>query len=137
MTYDTEELEKLSLEAIEKNNLVTVSEVFAYLPIQSRATFYNHGLDKLDTIKEALTNNKINIKVDLRKKWYDSDNATLQLALMKLVSEDEDRRKLSQSYHDHTTDGESINKDAVDVSKLSTDELLEYKKLNAKLRGSQ
>lgn len=136
MAYEKDELEKLSLEAIKEHNLVSISEVVSYLPIQSRATFYNHELDKLDSIKEALSESKIHTKVELRTKWRNSDNATLQLALMKLISEDDERKKLSQSYYDHTTDGEAINKENIDVSKLTTEELLEYKKLNAKLRSS-
>jgi hypothetical protein len=34
----------------------------------------------------------------MRKKWYDSDNATLQMALMKLLSSQEEHRKLSQQF---------------------------------------
>jgi hypothetical protein len=74
-----------------------------------RATFYNLGLDKLDTIKDALEQNKIETKNSMRAKWYKSDNATLQIALMKLISSDEERRKMSQNYNEITgIDGEDI-----------------------------
>lgn len=110
MAYTKDELEELSLEAIEEHNLVDFKEISLFIPC-CRATLYNHELDKLDTIKEALNNSRVSTKVYLRKKWRDSDNATLQLALMKLISDDEDRQKLSQSYQnvDHTSKGETIN----------------------------
>jgi hypothetical protein len=74
-----------------------------------RATFYNLGLDKLDTIKDALEQNKIETKNSMRAKWYKSDNATLQIALMKLISSDEERRKMSQNYNEMSgRDGEEL-----------------------------
>ncbi|MCH7535296.1 MAG: hypothetical protein IH948_06060 [Bacteroidetes bacterium] len=101
MAYKTKDLEKRALKAITEKELVFIEDVICYLPC-NRATFYNHELDKLDTLKEALQKNKTDIKVSLRSKWYKSDNATLQLALMKLVSTDEERRKLSVNYNEHT-----------------------------------
>ena len=44
----------------------------------------------------------------MRKKWYDSDNATMQMALYKLCSTDVEHRKLQQNYSDITTKGEKI-----------------------------
>jgi hypothetical protein len=55
-------------------------------------------LDKLDSIKTALTQVKTNLKVSMRSKWFRSENPTLQLALMKLVSSDEELRKLSMQH---------------------------------------
>ena len=55
----------------------------------------NHELEKLETIKEALLKVKTDIKVSMRSKWYKSQNATLQMGLMKLLSNDEELRKLS------------------------------------------
>ena len=89
MAYDTIELEKKVLEAIETHKLFFIEDIVAYLPC-SRATFYNHKLDKLDTIKEALEKNRIEIKCSLRKKWYNSDSAVLQIALYKLIATDEE-----------------------------------------------
>ena len=42
------------------------------------------------------------------KKWFDSNNATLQIGLMKLLGSDEERKKLSSSYLDHTSDGKEL-----------------------------
>ena len=116
--YTTEELEKMSLDLIEKHEIINISELAAFLPI-SRATFYNHGLDKFDSIKDAMEQIKTSTTVELRSKWKSSDNATLQVALMKLVASDEDRKRLATSYMEtkqkHTT---------VDLSELSTDDIV-------------
>ena len=57
----------------------------------------NLALNK--TIKEALMEIKTNIKVSMRSKWYLSEQPTLQLALMKLISSEEELRKLSMSHN--------------------------------------
>jgi hypothetical protein len=97
MAYNRDELESLSLEVIHKHKLFFIDDIVAYLPC-SRATFYNLELDKLDSIKTALTQVKTNLKVSMRSKWFRSENPTLQLALMKLVSTDEELRKLSMQH---------------------------------------
>ena len=94
MAYDQTEIEQLSIEAINENDLVFIDEIIPYIPC-SRATFYNLGLDKLDTIKEALESKRIKIKSKLRKKWYDSDNATVQIALYKLIGTDEESDRIN------------------------------------------
>ena len=85
-----------------------IEDVVAFLPC-STATFYNHELDKLDTIKEALQKVRTNVKVSMRSKWYKSENATLQISLMKLIANQEERKRLSQTYTDVTSKGESLN----------------------------
>lgn len=95
MAYDPKELEKLSLEIIENDkDVVFVQDIIPNLPCNS-ATFYNHELEKLETIKDALLKNRSLIKTQLRKKWQDGDNATTQVALYKLISTDEEKRSLS------------------------------------------
>ena len=107
MAYVTEELEEMSLLAIEKHKLFFIEDVVCYLPCSNK-TFYDHKLHELQTIKDALTKVKTETKVSMRSKWYKSDNATLQISLMKLIAGSEERKRLSQSYTDHTTKGKSI-----------------------------
>lgn len=97
MAYNKEELEKIALDAIEKHKLFFIEDIVAYMPC-SRATFYNYELDKLDSIKSALLEVRTNLKVSMRSKWFRSENATLQLALMKLLANDEELRKLSMQH---------------------------------------
>jgi hypothetical protein len=87
MAYVTAELEIKALKVIKENDLVFIHEVSSFMNL-SRQTFYDHGLDKLDSLKEALEFNKNKLKSGLRKKWYVSDNATVQIALYKLIGTD-------------------------------------------------
>ena len=97
MAYNPKELENKALEAIEKNKLFFIDDVIAYLPC-SRATFYNLELEKLDTIKDALTKVKTEIKVSMRSKWYKSENPTLQMGLMKLIASPDELKQLSMTH---------------------------------------
>lgn len=63
----------------------------------ARATFYNNGLDKLDTIKNAIISNKQNVKRALRNKWYNNDNATTQVALYKLIATEDELNRLNNN----------------------------------------
>ena len=110
MTFDSETLYPIAVESIKENNLFWIDDVIAFLPC-SKSTFYElfkSDSDELDDLKELLYANRINLKVKLRKKWEDSENATLQMGLMKLIATQDERKKLSQTYQDHTTNGKSI-----------------------------
>lgn len=98
MAYDPKELEDMAVEAINKNKLFFIQDVIAYLPCTS-STFYHLQLEKSERIKEALLSIKTTIKVSMRSKWYLSEQPTLQLALMKLISSEEELRKLSMSHN--------------------------------------
>jgi len=97
MAYKTSELEKQTLKLIEENKyLFTIQDVVSKLPCCS-ATFYNHKLEDLETIKKALDQNKINLKLKIRKRWDESDNPTTDITLYKLIAtEDELDRLTSQ-----------------------------------------
>ena len=96
MAYDRNKLEQQALEAIEKHKLFFIADVVSYLPCSS-STFYDLELEKSEAIKAALTKVKTEIKVSMRSKWYKSENPTLQMGLMKLISTDEELRKLSMN----------------------------------------
>lgn len=102
-----EELESKALDAIKKYNLFSVKDIAAHMGI-SKQTFYNHKLDELDTLKEAVEINRLKTVQSLKRKWNNSNNATLQVALMKLVGDDETRKHLTQQNIDHTTKGEQL-----------------------------
>jgi hypothetical protein len=89
-------IEKMALALIKEHKIVFISDLCCLLPV-SRATFYNYELDKLDTIKEALDNNRISLKSGLRNKWYESNNSTLQIALYKLLGDNEERNVLNNN----------------------------------------
>lgn len=119
MGYDKNELKRLALEAIEKNQLIFIDEIVTFLPC-SKATFYNHQLEQLDEIKDALNNVRTNMKTQMRNKWRDSDNASLQIGLMKLIATDDERKRLATSYMESKQ--QHI---APDLSGLTTDQIIE------------
>jgi hypothetical protein len=103
MAYDRVKIFEQAKEVIVKKNLLFIEDVVAFLPI-AKKTFYEYfPLDSNESneLKELLETNKINIKVSMRSKWYESDNATLQMGLMKLISTNEELRKLSMNTQSH------------------------------------
>lgn len=100
MGYDTDKLYQQALNEIKEHKLYFVSDVIACLPCTS-PTFYNHfpsDSSKFSDIKKELDKNRITAKIDLRKKWLKSDNATMQMGIMKLLSDDEELKKLAMEY---------------------------------------
>lgn len=95
MGYNKADLEKKALKILNDNPYIfIIQDVVAQLPI-TRTTFYNMGLDKLDTIKEALERNKIATKSNLKKRWANNSNPTTDIALYKLASTNEELEKLT------------------------------------------
>ncbi len=121
MAYNTEILKEKAIDAIKKNKLIFVEDICAMIGI-AKSTYYDHfreGSDDSNELTSLLDENKISLKVSLRKKWFDSDNATTQMALYKLCSTDVEHKKLQQNYNDVTTKGESLN---IPISKWATDD---------------
>ena len=110
MPYDTAILKQKAIEAIRKSNLIFVEDVCAYIGI-SKSTFYDHfkeGSDDSNELKELLEKNKVKLKVDIRKMWYERRSDTGLMALYKLCSTPEEHKKLSQNYTDITSKDEAI-----------------------------
>ena len=122
MPYDTKVLKQKAIETIKKNKLIFIEDVCAMIGI-AKSTYYDHfkeGSDDSNELNTLLNENKISLKVSLRKKWFDSDNATTQLALYKLCSEPDELKRLSTSHVDMTTNGKDIN-----AKKMSDEEIQE------------
>ena len=86
------------LKIIKEKKLMRFDHIFAHFTGCSRATAYNHNLDKLDSIKEALELNRAKAEDYLLQKWIAGDNATLNIAAMRIVGSPEVRRCLNQQY---------------------------------------
>ncbi len=117
MAYDKKQLLKQCLEIIDDKKLFFFTDVYGILGISS-STFYSHFPKESKEYKEleqAITKQKMALKVSMRNKWYKSENATLQMGLMKLISTDEERKRLSQQHIDHTTDDKPITPDRMIV----------------------
>jgi len=111
MAYKTSDLKKKAIKAIEQRKLIFIEEIVSYLPC-AKPTFYDHFPNESDDYKEIvalLDKNKDEIKAELRVKWYKTDNATLQMALMRLVCTDKERKKLAINYNEVTgADGKDL-----------------------------
>ena len=132
--YTDKEIEEMALTAIADYELLSIVDLAAILPI-SRATFYNKGINKLDSIKKAFEKNRLSVKAKLRKQWADSEaSATVQIALYKLAANEDELQRLTSSRHELTgKDGKDLV-EKPDLSKLSDDELEQLEKLTKKTK---
>lgn len=103
---DKDKLKAKAIEVINKNKLIFIEDICAMVGV-SKFTYYEKfpvNSNDYNELSKLLEENKISLKVGLRKKWYDSDNATTQMALYKLCSTTEEHKKLQQSYVDQKTE---------------------------------
>ena len=120
MAYDKVKIFEQAKEAIVKHKLFFLDDIIAFLPIAS-STFYAWEMEKSEELKELLHKNRIELKVSMRSKWYKSNSPVLQLALMKLISTDEELRKLSMKHTEHS--GEI--KTGIAIETMTTEELIQ------------
>ena len=117
------EYENELLETIKKQNWMRWAHIDWCVLSFSRKTAYNHKLHELHTIKEAFEQNRSRGVNYLLQKWMNSDNATLQIAAFKIVSESDDHKRLNQAYVEQ-------QQTTVDLSNLTTAEIKELLKSN-------
>lgn len=89
------------LKVIKDKKIAFFDHCFAFTSF-SRATAYNHGLDKLDTIKALIEGNRVTAKNYMLNKWIAGNNPTLQIAAMRLLADSEEHKKLNQTYVEQT-----------------------------------
>lgn len=110
MAYDKKKILKDALELIEKHHLIFMSDVIGLLPISEKTfyTLFNSDSQELQELKNILDKNRISMKSNMRKKWYQSDNATLQVALMKLIATDDEAARLSGTPREQKQDKDAL-----------------------------
>lgn len=111
MAYDRIKIFEQAKEMIVKHKLFFVDDIVAFLPCSKSSfyEFYPDGSDELDELKGLLEINRTTLKVSMRSKWYTSNAPALQMALMKLICTDEERKMLSMTHTDVTTNGKEMN----------------------------
>jgi len=100
MAYDKLEIFKKAKEVTVKNKLFFIEDIVSFLPIVKK-TFYEYfplESNESNELKELLDQNKTELKVSMRSKWYKSNAPALQMALMKLICTDAERKKLAMTY---------------------------------------
>ena len=100
--------EKALLAAINKHRWMRWAHIDWTVLSFSRRTAYEHRLHESHTIKDLFEENRSKGVNYLLQKWMSSDNATLQIAAMRMIASDEDRQRLNQQYIDHTSDKKEI-----------------------------
>jgi len=117
MAYDRKKIYEQAKEVIVKHKLFFIDDIVAFLPI-AKSTFYEWKLEQSEELKELLEQNRVELKVSMRSKWYKSNSPALQMALMKLIANKDELKRLSMQYQNveqHQTN--------IDLSNLSTDEI--------------
>ncbi|HUN04013.1 MAG TPA: hypothetical protein PLS00_14240 [Niabella sp.] len=106
--YNRKKIFEQAKKMIVKHKLFFVEDIVAFLPCD-KTTFYRFfevESNEYNELKGLLETNRTELKVSMRSKWYKSNAPALQMALMKLISNDEELKRLSVSYVGQT-DGES------------------------------
>jgi hypothetical protein len=107
MAYDRIKIYNQALDLIEKKKLFFIEDVVCLLPCR-KSTFYDLfpiDSNEMDTIKELLEKNKIEIKNGLRNKWYNGNNPLTQMALYKLIGTEEEYHRIAST----KTENKNIN----------------------------
>lgn len=117
-----EEHIKQIIELIPNKPIFTFKDIFVYYKGCTRQWAYALDIDKNDTIKGLIYDNKRKGVTSLLSKWITSNNATLEIAAMRLLADDEERKMLSMNHTDITTNGKEINIPLIEwVKNESTD----------------
>ncbi len=99
MAFDKEKLHQQALSVAKKKKCYFIEQLVHYLPC-SKPTFYDHfPVDsyELNSVKEILESNIIETKSKMYKKWFDSDNPTLQISLMKIIGNEHEVKRLNNA----------------------------------------
>lgn len=107
MAYNKDELEQLALQAIEEHNTPFISHLVARLPCSS-STFYDLGLEKSESIKDALNKVRVGFKSTLLTNMMASESAAAMIASYKLLSDNVELKALNGQNVDITSKGDKI-----------------------------
>lgn len=102
MAYKKKEIFDKAKDAIEKHKLFFIEDIVSFLPCD-KTTFYRFfkpESNEYNELKERLEKNRVALKVSMRSKWYKSNSPALQMALMKLIANPEELKKLSTQFHE-------------------------------------
>lgn len=112
MAYNKPAEYKKILEQIEKFKFVFIQEIIDINPY-TQSTFFEWfpaKSDKMEVIKKALAKNRVMMKSSMRAKWYKSDSPALQIALYKLIGNEDERNILQANKSDGNNSGyESVD----------------------------
>lgn len=132
MAYDKNKIFEQAKEVIVKNKLFFIEDIVAFLPCD-KTTFYRFfevNCNEYNELKDLLETNRTELKVSMRSKWYKSNAPALQMALMKLICTDEERKMLSMTHSDITSNGEKLTP-PIDLTNLTDEHLRTLAKIKS------
>jgi len=100
MAYDRVKIYEQAKEVIVKHKLFFIEDIVSFLPCD-KTTFYRFfppDSNEYNELKELLETNRVTLKVSMRSKWYTSNSPALQMALMKLIGNREELKRLSMQF---------------------------------------
>lgn len=100
MAYNKAEKYELAKKVIVEHKLFFIEDIPAFIGINKTTLYDFWPLDsnELNELKALLEVNRVTLKVSMRSKWYKSNAPALQMALMKLIGTDEERKILSMQF---------------------------------------
>lgn len=108
MAFSQNKIYKQSLKIIEEKGVLDIKELITLLPC-NKSTFYElfpAESEKMESLKELINDNKIVQCGSLKRKWLKSENATLQIAVYKLMGDDDEVHRLNASRTESTLKGD-------------------------------
>lgn len=139
--YNPQDLYDTAVQAIADNNLFFIEDIVAWLPCDKTTFYRKFPIDLPDnpedyskeqkkllikdkdgnlcngynSLKAMLDENKIKTKSSIRAKLYKGNRAPELIALYKLICTDQERKALSMQAIDHTTQGEKIVQNIINL----------------------
>jgi wyosine [tRNA(Phe)-imidazoG37] synthetase (radical SAM superfamily) len=113
MAYDRVKIFEQAKEVTVGKKLFFIEDIVALLPCD-KTTFYRFfetESNEYNELKELLETNRVELKVSMRSKWYKSNSPALQMALMKLLSNETELRKLSMQAIEQKVDSTIVWKE--------------------------
>lgn len=93
-----DEHEKAILKIIKENNIMFIEHIWNYYFRLRKSQFYNLELEKSESIRSAIDNNRAKEVNKMLNNWFENKNSTLQIAAMRLICTPEQRQMLNQQY---------------------------------------
>lgn len=117
MAYKKIDMIKQCLKVLEGDQTIYRIEYLVSVMPFSSSTFYNHKLEKLECIKNALNSNRVKEKKRIINKLRDSNNILGLLAYLRMLADPDEYDRLNTQKIDHTSKGDKIQPLSINVVK--------------------
>lgn len=101
-----EQVYNKSIELLKEHDIRYVEELLSYLPI-SKETFYRYfevNSNEYDYLKRLISDNVVKKKLELRKKFEESNNPTIMIVNYKLLANEDELRRINDKQIENETE---------------------------------